>query len=656
MDGLGENTNSQLSQDSAKTTLIDSSPSEVLFNTPTSNPSNLAIFLSILKGPWTKRRIIITSSVIVAIALMSFFFLKTSLAITPIYTRSNQIVNKPFIIEFNETVRPVAVNEIKISPAVDGSWSFKSGNFFNHDEIIFTPKTYFRVSTTYKVTVPNAKRLLIGDASISNIAFTTEKAPSLANSGIDSVKSDSTVAADYAFTVELAAPNKQLRTLELRTNPDIPMAQTVENDTKFTWKPTKLLPQGTTVSVQVYDAKNDVVLATKTLKIAPEPEMTTPVKKDYFSNKDIATITFNQPMDPLSSKYITFSTPGQGSWQSNTVYAFTPDAVAAGQTYTYTLGAGLRSQSGGILAADQSATFSTTGPVTITDSSPHGSLLPQASEQVSFTFDQAVDHASVLSHFAISSGKVTGSSWQGNTFIATVTDLGYQQTVTATLTPGILNSGFGLPSTKSFSSSFTTEIRVVRLNIPYYNQQYAATCAAASLRMVLAYRGITTDDMAIINQMGYNPTVENKTTNPPTWDDPQQMFVGSVNGTIGAGTGAGPDAQPVAKAAIAFGRSATAVTDSNVSWIAQQLYNGNPVIFFGAYSNTSFTSWQTPSGRIERMNLTSHARVVTGFKGEPSNPIGFWVSDPIDGSSYWTAAQVTNSINLDAYDQAVVVY
>ena len=648
MDGLGDTT-----QPNSTDTVLAVSQFDIQVPKPS---SNLISSFTMLKAGWTKRRTILTSSTIIVIALLCCFILKTCLAVTPMYIKSNQVVNKPVIITLNEAVRSVEIAKIKISPDIEGTWSFKSGKFIGHDEIIFTPKTYFRVNTAYTVTVPNAQRILIGDAAISNISFTTEKAPSLANMGIDSVKSDSTIAADYAFTVELAAPNKQLRTLQLRISPNIPMAQSVENDTTFTWKPTTLLPQGSTVSVQVYDAKNDEVLATKTLKIAPEPTVTTPVKSTYFSDKDVATITFNQSMDPISSKYITFSIKGQGTWQSDTAYAFTPDKVAPGQMYTYTLVAGLRSQSGGILASDQTATFSTVGPVSVTSSSPQGSLLSQASEQVSFTFDQSVDHASAASHFTISSGTVTSSSWQGNTFTSTVTNLGYQQTVTATLTPGVLNSGFGLPSTKLLSTSFTTEIRVVHLNIPYYRQQYAATCAAASLRMVLAYRGITTDDMVIVTQMGYNPTVEDKTTNPPTWDDPQQMFVGSINGTISAGTGAGPDAQPVAKAAIAFGRSATAVTDTSVSWIAQQLLSGNPVIFFGAYSNTSFTSWQTPSGRIERMNLTSHARVVTGFKGEPSNPIGFWVSDPIDGSSYWTAAQVTSSINLDAYDQAVVVY
>ncbi|HUC96671.1 MAG TPA: C39 family peptidase [Candidatus Saccharimonadales bacterium] len=611
----------------------------------------------LLKAKRPKGLILKLTAIALTTTLVTIFILKTCFAITPVYVKINQVVNQPFTIYLNETVGSIPLSDIKISPAVNGKWTFKSGDLIGRDKIIFTPTSYFKVATTYTVKLPNAKRIIAGNAQISTVNFKTQMAPGLTTGGINGAKNNSTIAADYAFNVDLVTPNKGLRKLELRTIPSVPLAQTItKNNQQFTWKPTGLLPQGTTLSIQVYDAKNDVVLATKTLKVAPTPAITIPVKKYYFGENDVATITFNQPIEPDSSKYISFSIPGQGEWQSDTVYKFTPTKVSPGQTYSYTLSAGLRSKSGGIVTTNQTSTFSTVGPVTVIGSSPYGTDLSQSSERISFTFDQPVDHTSVANHFSISSGEITSTSWQDNTFNAEVTNLGYQRTVTATLSPGIQNAGFGLPSTQIFKDSFTTELRTTKLNIPYFHQQYAATCAAASLRMVLAYKGISTDDMSIVNKMGYNPTVENKSTNPPTWDDPQLMFVGSVNGTIKAGTSAGPDAQPVAKAAEAFGVSASAVTGIGVNWIAQQIFNGDPVIFFGAYSNTSFTSWKTPSGRIETMNLTSHARVVTGLLGEPSSPVGFWISDPISGSSYWTASQVAASINLDAYHQGVVVY
>ncbi|MCA9336183.1 C39 family peptidase, partial [Candidatus Saccharibacteria bacterium] len=145
-------------------------------------------------------------------------------------------------------------------------------------------------------------------------------------------------------------------------------------------------------------------------------------------------------------------------------------------------------------------------------------------------------------------------------------------------------------------------------------------------------------------------------TDPPVWDDPQTMFVGSIDGSITGGTGAGPDAPPVAKAARAYGRNASAVTGIDAGWIAQQLYNGNPVIMFGAFSRTGTITWKTPSGDTRIMNLTGHATTVTGVKGEPSNPIGFWVNDPLRGASYWTTAQVNANIALDPDRQAVVIY
>lgn len=238
--------------------------------------------------------------------------------------------------------------------------------------------------------------------------------------------------------------------------------------------------------------------------------------------------------------------------------------------------------------------------------------------------------------------------------IASVSNMGFQRTVTASVAAGVKNAGFGAPSNRGFGVSFTTEVVTIKYNVPAYRQQHSATCVAASLRMILAYHGIGTDDMAIVNRMGYAPT---KLTDGK-WDDPQQMFVGSVDGSISSGTAAGTDAQPAARVAQQYGRGASAVTGINVHWIAQQLAARRLVIMFGAMGNVSQTiTWQTPSGRTEVMNKAGHARTVIGVKGDPSNPIGFWVNDPLNGyTAYWTAGQLQANINLDPYRQAVSVW
>lgn len=615
--------------------------------------SHISAYLSVKSH---RSWLVLSIIIILSCTATSYIGLKTIAPLGPTYTTINQNITKPFVITFSSSVSHILAENISISPAVKGTWVFKSGRITGNDRLTFTPATRFTVNTTYTVLVKEALRPLGNTAHFDAITFKTQTAPGLANVGVAHLKDSSTVAADYTFNVNLTAPSGGLRDLKLQTTPAIDFIQTSTNDMEFSWKPAKLLPQGTSIAVAVYDAKNDVTLSKSVIKVAQEPALLTPVQKDHFGEHDTASITFSQPMAASASKYIEFDTPGVGVWQSDTVYAFTPEKVEAGHSYTYTLKQGLRSKDGGVLSVDQVNTYATVGAANIVASSPKGSGLTQASQKISFTFDQPVDHASALQHFSVSAGTVGAVTWTGNTLNADVTDLGYQQTVTATVSAGIKNTGFGLPTVQSFNTTFTTEIRVLRLAVPYYHQQYAGSCAAASLRMILAYRGITTDDMTIVNRMGYNPTVEDKSTDPATWDDPWLQFVGSVDGTIRSGTGAGPDAPPIAKAAQSYGLRSSYVMGTNVNWIAQQMYDGGLVVFFGSFSATGFTSWKTPSGRIEIMNQTSHAYTITGVKGNPNNPIGFWVSDPISGQEYWTAAQAAANLAKDAYQQAVVVF
>ena len=218
-----------------------------------------------------------------------------------------------------------------------------------------------------------------------------------------------------------------------------------------------------------------------------------------------------------------------------------------------------------------------------------------------------------------------------------------------------------LPSTKQVGEDtvpLQTEetVRSHKLNVPYYTQQYRASCTGAALRMILDYRGIDAHDKAIVERMGYKPTRLDTSQTPHRWDDPSEMFVGDINGSIAAGTAAGPDAPPVAKAARSYGRDASVVYHPSMTMIARSIYAGNPVIEFGAASTTSAISWKTPSGRITVMNLTSHVRVVTGVYGDPDQPIGFWVSDPLGGGSqYWSADALADDMSRDPYGQAVIV-
>ncbi|MEI6850646.1 MAG: C39 family peptidase [Candidatus Saccharibacteria bacterium] len=570
------------------------------------------------------------------------------------YNSVNQAINEPLVIKMNKKIRDVDIQSIVITPKIKGKWEFKRGDILQGDELLFRPDLNFQVNTKYEVSSINIQRWVFGSVKLSGITVTTEPAPGLTNTGLIALPSDSTIAADYKFSLSA----KHSIDLQIKTNPLVKFTRKSVGDNSYTWQSETLLPQGQTLTIDIYDAKTNTVLATKSVKVAAEPKISFN-KSTYFSQNDVAQITFSDAIKSPASDSITFDIAGSGSWKSPTEYDFIPTNVSPGMTYNYKVKGNLRTQSGGILTQDFNGSFSTTGAVFVVGSSPGGLELAQSSELISFSFDQPVEKASVEQRFSISSGIISSVYWQDDkTFFAKVVDLGYQRTFTATIAAGVKNAGFGLPSIQAFNVSFTTEARITKYDVPFYKQQHTASCAAASLRMILVFKGVSVgSDMEVVQRMGYSPRPMDKSTDPPIWDDPGQMFVGDINGSLSKGTAAGPDAGPVVKAAQSYGRGSSFVTGASVNWIASQLNNGHLVVMFGALKNTNnFITWQTSSGGTARMNTSSHARAVVGVKGEPNAPIGFWVNDPyLSSTQYWTASQLQENINLDAYQQAVEV-
>lgn len=603
------------------------------------------------------RRVIAVATALVLLgAVFSMAVVKTTLPIkASLQAPGRQQVHKPLIVKLGQKLANVDTSKLTIQPVTKGTWQYVKGSMLANDSVVFTPETEFTTDTQYEVGLAGAKRLLVGETSSQRLLFRTESAPSVVSVTQTSKRP---LGAVSPFNVTLNSLNRDLRDLTLKTIPEVQLKRASSDDKTFTWTPVTTWPQGTTLKVVVIDEKNDQTLKATEVLIAPEPVVSTPVKQTYFTDKDTASIVFSQPIDQARQPKITFDLEGKGEWANETTYRFSPAKVEPGKTYSYKVEAGLTSKQGGILQRTYDGNFATTGAVGVTRTSPSGTLLRQSSQEIAVTFDQPIDKASAEERFSITHGQIGQKRWVDNTLYVPVSNLGYQQTVTAQVAAGVKNSGFGLPSSRPFSFTFTTENRVTRLNVPFYAQQHSATCAVASLRMALAYRGIVSSEESLVSLMGYNPRPIDKSTDPPTWDDPTQMFVGSIDGSISKGTGAGPDAPPVASAAVSSGRSAQAITRATAGWIASQIHAGNPVIMFGAQSASSgYTTWNTPTGKSITMNLTSHATLVTGVVGEPSSPIGFWVSDPLSGgNAYWSAQAITSNIARDPDGQAVVIY
>lgn len=215
-------------------------------------------------------------------------------------------------------------------------------------------------------------------------------------------------------------------------------------------------------------------------------------------------------------------------------------------------------------------------------------------------------------------------------------------------------SRYGL-ATVSGSFSFVDSADVIKLGVPYFNQQYVNGCEAASLRMALAYYGIHADEMQVVEKIGYAPRVKDVAKNE--WDDPQEQFVGFVDI---AGAGYGVYGLPVASAAEAYGRTAEYRTVITPQFLAKEISDGHPVVIWGSTSiREGAYAWNLPNGGQAKAFKGEHARIVVGVKGSVLEPIGFYVHDPINGKAYeyWTTNKMIEQLYgvMGITNQAVVV-
>ncbi len=213
-------------------------------------------------------------------------------------------------------------------------------------------------------------------------------------------------------------------------------------------------------------------------------------------------------------------------------------------------------------------------------------------------------------------------------------------------------------STKTVALTPVSNQKVFKLDVPYFSQQYANSCEAASLRMALAYYSIEiSDDMDIVEKFGYNPRDKDITLDE--WDNPQEMFVGNID-IVGSTKGYGVYGKPVMKAVLSYGRDASYETNINAQFLAKELKAGHPVILWGYTSITAPAyTWNLSGGGEVTAFKGEHARLVIGFSGDVENPTGFYIHDPFNGnkSEYWSTNKLMNQVNAvpGVTNQAVVV-
>lgn len=541
-------------------------------------------------------------------------------------------VDRPLVVKLNRqlgSVRP------SLSPAVEGVWKEKR-RLFGVAELEFTPTRSLDADTEYTLHFHDVRRALFGGAQLVPQRFRTQKAPRIERWSLDDKQ---VIAMDESLSVTLGSRAGKLRQLELSVEPHLELKRHSSDDTTFTWSYDGVLSADAEYTFVLRDTVQREELRRMAIKTAPLPTLQSSVKEHSVAPSDELKLVFSEAILSEGRPNISFTAQGEGAWRNDTEYVFKPRGLEPGKTYTYTIPKGLRTARGGILQEPLQKSFATNGRVAAVGIWPRNKVVNQAAQDVSVTFNQEVDHKSAEQRFRVSAGELRGFSWRGTTLTARVVNMGYQRHVQAWVEPGVVPV-FGLPNSEKIVTSFTTDSRVVKLNVPYYKQVFAQSCEAASLRMALAYRGIHDSDWNILQKFGYNPRPRDHVRN--VWDDPNQQFVGDVKGNQGAGTGWGVYAGPVARAAGQYGRGTNVAYGADAHFVARQIHAGNPVIAWGVWRlGAKIDSWTTPGGRTVSGPIPMHVRLIVGVRGEPHDPIGFYVHDPIVGQLYWTRSHFT---------------
>ena len=571
-----------------------------------------------------------------------------------IYSLKDIKVDKTIQVSFTRPVQSQLVYQL--SPALAGKWQV-TRNWLGITAITFYPRTRLVPGSSYSLAVGRVAPLLATKPTVARLVIpvSVEKPPAIKD--FTPAGGAANVQVDTAITVRLAAANRGLRRLSLAG--DVPLAAatpTGADDITFSWKLAKPLSQGTAYHLELSDLNQvDPVkraLLAVVFTTVPEPRVTGATDQNYFYPGNTITVSFDQDMVQTDADF-RLNMPGSGRWLDARDYQFTPSGLQPGHDYPYTILAGSKALNGGVTESDHGYKISTPGVAYVTGLSP-GGYGWNITVPINVSFDQPVDHGSAQAAFHLSPSAAGGFGWSGNTMTFYPGGLAYQTTYQASLDAGV-QSLYGLPTNQTYATSFSTTYRIITLNVPQYYQAYTESCEEASLRMALALYGVATNDYDILQNVGYDPRPRDTATN--TWDNPYLMFVGDVNGAQDT-TGYGVFAPPIAHAAQLYGRGATVASGVSAGYIAQQIYDGHPVIAWGYSKNPVADSWNVPGGGTVATYKGEHVRVIYGVAGSSDNIVGFYIHDPIFGNLYWTPSQLMANMNIfgNTSNQTVTVY
>ncbi len=579
---------------------------------------------------------------------------------------------QPITIVFNE---PVDISKLKPNLSVDslqGQWVYERYlGFLPVTRVAkFYPSNTLLPDQRIVIYMTGVARWGVNESNDHALNFYSQKEPEVMSALPENDATE--VDVSTAITFKLTAANQPYDKWEFEIDPKVDFQ--LENPDAYTYilKPSKPLSQSQTYTVNVFrtaitydtttlqqisqDNRQQVHQLMFTTRKAPLVRQFSPSGTGVKENVPIQ-IVFDLPMqqqETQSAIQITPAIVGTYAWSDDHTLVFTPNTPLAKETaYTVTLPAGLHSMSGGATEAASSYTFTTIGAVRVNSFLPNdGSVRASRNTQVRVNFDQDVDHNSAQSKFSISPTANGNITWDGDNLVFTpTTPFAFSTTYKISLSPGI-KSIDGLDSRDEFHASFTTvPNQTVVGGFVWHHQDYEFSCAVASAKMVLAWKGINVSEDTIISKTGQDTSPYVCSNGSCTWGNPARSFLGYGNGSGNlSGTNNYPAYgvhwDPINNVFASYGLKTQLFHGGSVQQLVQAITAGHPIQiwWYNGVSSGTTVSWKdNQTGQTVTTINGMHSVVVIGFNGDPDNPSSFITMDP------WFGSYATYSASALAY-------
>lgn len=179
------------------------------------------------------------------------------------------------------------------------------------------------------------------------------------------------------------------------------------------------------------------------------------------------------------------------------------------------------------------------------------------------------------------------------------------------------------------------ESRAVEATVsaPVVKQQLRNNCEATALEILLASRGVRSDQLTLQNQLRRDGPLDPRGDGAEmVWGDPDFGFVGRPDGGGKAG-GFGVYPGPVASLASRYEMKLKDLTRRPPRDVYRRLLAGEAVMVWVGLADGPYGRWRSPRGADVEVNLNEHTVVLNGIDRRGS----LSVVDPLSGSRQtWT--------------------